>query len=192
METTMQSFLPSLRLAALTLLVCCGGYTALILGLGQILTPDTANGSLLTRPDGSVIGSRLLAQAFTQPGYFWPRPSAVGYNAAGAGGSNKSPTSADLTKRAQETVAAYGASADQPLPAELPADLAAASGGGLDPHISLAGALYQVARVAAARQREPKRIEALVREHADSPGGLLTRDRVVNVLLLNLALDGQQ
>jgi K+-transporting ATPase ATPase C chain len=182
----MASILTSLRLCAITLLICVGGYTALILGFAQVVTPDTANGSLLTGRDGTTtVGSRLLAQAFTQPRYFWPRPSAVGYNAAAAGGSNKSPTSPDLTLRAQQTLAAYGATAKRPLPA----DLAAASGGGLDPHITERAALYQVERVATARNVSPAQIEALVRRHAFAPGGFLTSDRLVNVLELNLALD---
>jgi K+-transporting ATPase ATPase C chain len=175
----------SLRLWAITLLVCCVGYPALILGFAQLFTPHTANGSLIQRADGTVVGSRLLAQAFTEPRWFWPRPSAVGYNAAGAGGSNKSPTSPDLTARAQQTVAAFGATPERPLPA----DLAAASGGGLDPHVTEDAALYQVARVAAARNLEPSRVEALVRRHAFAPGGFLTRERIVNVLELNLALE---
>jgi K+-transporting ATPase ATPase C chain len=184
----MQSFLTSLRLALVTLLVCTGGYTMVILVFAQVVTPDTANGSLVVRPDGGgIAGSRLLAQAFTKPGYFWPRPSAVGYNAAGAGGSNKSPTSSDLTERAAKTVEAHAASSERPLPA----DLAAASGGGLDPHVTERAALYQAARVAAARNLPPPQVEALVRRHAFRPGSFLTRERIVNVLELNLALDQQ-
>lgn len=185
LEKHMQSLVTSLRLCAITLLICVGTYTALILGIAQAITPDTANGSLLQRPDGSTIGSRLLAQQFTQPRYFWPRPSAVSYNAAAGGGSNKSPTSPDLTLRAQHILAACGATAAKPLPA----DLAAASGSGLDPHITESAALYQVRRVAAARHLTPVKLEALVRRHAFAPGGCFTSDRLVNVLELNLALD---
>jgi potassium-transporting ATPase KdpC subunit len=184
----MHHLLTSVRVCAVTLLFCSGLYTALILGFAWLFTPGTANGSLLTRADGTVLGSRLIAQQFQQPKYFWPRPSAVDFNAAAAGGSNKSPTSTDLTGRAQKTVAAHGASSERPLPA----DLAAASGCGLDPHITEQAALYQVARIAAARvseQRSPAQIEALVRQLAFAPGGFLTRERVVNVLELNLALD---
>lgn len=181
----MQSFVTSVRLSVLTLLICAGGYTAVVLGFAQVLTPDTANGSLVAKADGTVVGSRQLAQAFTQPRYFWPRPSAVAYNASGAGGSNKSPTSPDLRARAEQTVAAYGASAAKPLPAEL----AAASGGGLDPHITERAALWQVERVAAARSLSQPAVEALVREHTFSPGGFLLHDRLVNVLELNLDLD---
>ena len=184
----MESFVTSLRLSAVTLLVCVGGYVLLILGFAQVLTPDTANGSLVVRSDGSVVGTRLLAQAFTQPRYFWPRPSAVGFNAAGAGGSNKSPTSPDLTERAKATIAAHGAGAERPLPA----DLAAASGSGLDPHFTERGALYQVARVAAARGLPEAQVRELVLRHAFAPGGGLTHGRLVNVLEVNLALDGMQ
>lgn len=181
----MQPFMTSLRLVLATMLICVAGYTLLILGVAQATTPDTANGSLITRGDGTIIGSRLIAQKFEQPGYFWPRPSAVDYNASGAGGSNKSPTSKDLSDRAGKIVQAYGASASKPLPA----DLAAASGGGLDPHISEHAALYQVERVATARKLPPDTLQQLIAEHAFAPGGFLTPERVVNVLELNLALD---
>ncbi|MGH6949643.1 MAG: potassium-transporting ATPase subunit C, partial [Vitreimonas sp.] len=106
-------------------------------------------------------------------------------NGAGAGGSNKSPTSSDLTTRATETVAAYGATAANPLPAEL----AAASGGGLDPHITQRAALYQAARVAEARGLPVTEVETLIRQHSFMPGGFLTPDPLVNVLELNLALN---
>ena len=141
---------------------------------------------MLTAPDGKIVGSRLIAQKFTQAGYFWPRPSAVDYNAAAAGGSNKSPTSRDLTDRARKTVAEYGATTEKPLPAEL----AAASGGGLDPHLTEHGALYQVERVAKARGLSESQVKALVEQQAFVSGGFFTPERMVNVLELNLALDG--
>lgn len=181
----MSTFLASLRIAIVSMVICVAGYTALILGFAQAFTPTTANGSLITDAGGKVVGSELIAQKFTTPRYFWPRPSAVDYNASGAGGSNKSPTSPDLTARAAETVAQYGATGAD----TLPADLAAASGAGLDPHISLAGALYQVPRVAAARGVAEADVRAMVERSAFSPGGPLTSTRIVNVLLLNRQLD---
>jgi K+-transporting ATPase ATPase C chain len=181
----MDSILPSIRVAVATMLICVAGYAAVIWGVGQAIAPDTARGSLVTAADGTVIGSRLIAQKFTEPGYFWPRPSAVDYNAAGAAGSNKSPTSSDLTTRATEIVAAYGATPENPLPPEL----AAASGGGLDPHISEHAALYQAPRVAEARGIPQADVEKLIQENAFAPGGFLTPDRLINVLELNLALD---
>ncbi len=177
----------SLRLVAATLLICVVGYTAAILGVARFF-PNTAQGSLITAADGKVIGSRLIAQDFTRPGYFWPRPSAAGkggYDATAAAGSNKSPTSADLSERARDLIARHGATAAKPLPAEL----AAASGGGLDPHISLRAALYQAERVAKARGLPAPQVEAIVERHAFAPGGVLAPDRLVDVLELNLALD---
>lgn len=183
----MGSLLASLRIGVATMAICVGGYSAAVWAVAQTAVPDLANGSLLSKPDGTVVGSRQIAQAFTQPQYFWPRPSAAKYDGGAAAGSNKSPTSADLTDRAKETVAAYGATASNPLPA----DLATASGAGLDPHISEAGALYQMRRVAEARKLQVSQVEELVRRSAFAPGGALTSAKIVNVLVLNLALDSQ-
>jgi K+-transporting ATPase ATPase C chain len=181
----MVSLIASIRLVVATMLICVAGYAVVIWGVGGLLAPWTAEGSLITAADGTVVGSRLIAQKFTQPKYIWPRPSAVDYNASGAAGSNKSPTSTDLTDRATGIVAEYGATSENPLPPEL----AAASGGGLDPHISEHAALYQAPRVAEARGVPQSQVEALIEEHVFAPGGFLTSDRLVNVLELNLALD---
>jgi K+-transporting ATPase ATPase C chain len=181
----MKTLFASIRIVMATMLICVAGYSAAVWAIGRVVAPDSAEGSLIRSEDGTVIGSRRIAQSFTQPGYFWPRPSAVGYNAAGAGGSNKSPTSPDLTKRAAEIVARYGATPENPLPAEL----AAASGAGLDPHISERAALYQAPRVSQARGLPLAQVEGLIRAQGFAPGGFLTPDRLVNVLELNLALD---
>jgi K+-transporting ATPase ATPase C chain len=181
----MKSILASLRLVAVTMLVAVAMYSLLIFGIGALVTPATAAGSLITAADGTVVGSRQIAQNFTRPGYFWPRPSAVDYNGAGAGGSNKSPTSTDLRERAEQIVARYGATAERPLPPEL----AAASGGGLDPHISVRAARYQAGRVAEARALPLTDVEALIDRHSFAPGGPFTPERLVNILELNLALD---
>jgi K+-transporting ATPase ATPase C chain len=183
----MPILIASLRLVAASMLVCVAGYTAAILGVAQLF-PETARGTVIAAADGKAIGSRLIAQDFTEPRYFWPRPSAAGdngYDATSAAGSNKSPTSADLKDRARALIARYGATPEHPLPA----DLAAASGGGLDPHISLQAARYQAGRVAEARGLPLSQVEALVDRHAFSPGGFLTPERLVNVLEINLALD---
>ncbi len=178
-------WISSIRVGVATMLICVVLYAGAVFGIAQVVAPEAAGGSLIRAADGHVVGSRLIAQSFTQPRYFWPRPSAVDYNASAAGGSNKSPTNTDLTKRAEDIVKRYGATADNPLPPEL----AATSGAGLDPHISEHAALYQAARVAAARGLPNARVNALIRERAFSPGGPLTDDRIVNVLELNLALD---
>ncbi len=181
----MESLFASIRLVVATMLVCVVGYAAMIWGIAQVITPSTAQGSLITAADGKVVGSRLIAQKFTKPEYFWPRPSAVDYNASAAAGSNKSPTSPDLTKRAEDIIPQYGATAENPLPPEL----VAASGAGLDPHISEYAALYQAPRVAEARGLPLSQVETLIRERTFAPGSFLTPDRLVNVLDLNLALD---
>lgn len=180
----MQYILPSIRLWLVTFLVCVVLYTALVLGFAQIAAPFRANGSII-EVGGQAVGSQLIAQKFNSPRYVWPRPSAPDYNAMGAAGSNKSPTSPDLAERAAETIAAYGATAANPIPA----DLVAASGAGLDPHISLAGALYQAGRVAAARGLPQAEVERLIEAQAVSAGGPFAPERIVNVLELNLALD---
>lgn len=177
-------WISSLRITLATMLICVAGYAAVIFAIGQIVTPKTAEGSFISSAS-RVVGSRLIAQRFTEPRYFWPRPSAVDYNAAAAGASNKSPTSPDLTKRARSIVQRYGATPANPLPPEL----AAASGSGLDPHISEHAALYQAPRVAEARGLTIERVQALIRQQAFLPGGPLTLDAIVNVLELNLALD---
>ncbi len=181
----MDSIIASVRLVVATMLICVVAYAAVIWSIGQVVTPDTAQGSLVIAPDEQIVGSRLIAQKFTQTRYFWPRPSAVDYNAAAAGGSNNSPTSEDLTKRANDIIPQYGATPDHPLPAEL----AAASGAGLDPHIGEGAALYQAQRVADARGLSLNQVEMIIKDHAFAPGSFLTPDRLVNVLELNLALD---
>lgn len=181
----MTAIFSSIRVVLATMAICVAGYTTLILGFAQIVTPATANGSLVTDAGGKVVGSALVAQDFKTSRYFWPRPSAVDYNGAGAGGSNKSPTNPELTERAEEAIGRYGATAAAPLPA----DLVTASGAGLDPHISLAGALYQVPRVADARGVPEAQVKALVEQNAVAPGGAFTEGRVVNVLMLNHQLD---
>jgi K+-transporting ATPase ATPase C chain len=187
----MQSLIASIRIVVATMAICVVGYAAAIWVVGAILAPYTAQGSLVTAADGRVVGSRLIAQKFEQPKYVWPRPSSAGkegYDATSAAGSNKSPTSEDVAKRAKELVERYGATAQNPLPPEL----AAASGGGLDPHVSERAALYQAKRVADARGVPVGQVETVIRQHAFSPGAFLTPDRLVNVLEVNLALDKLQ
>ena len=176
-------FAASLRTAAATLLVCSGLYTGLVLAVGQGLTPDTANGHLVDR-GGGVVGSRQVAQKFQAPHYLWPRPSAVDYNGAAAGGSNKSPANPDLAARARAEIARHSATAARPLPAEL----ATASGAGLDPHLSLAAALYQAPRVAAARGVAVGQVEKVIVEQTTLLP-LASGARLVNVIETNLALD---
>ncbi|MBI2433218.1 MAG: K(+)-transporting ATPase subunit C [Candidatus Hydrogenedentes bacterium] len=181
----MQHVITSVRLVVLTMLVCCAGYTAVIWGLAYAVTPWTAEGSLITDASGRVVGSARIAQEFTQARYFWPRPSAVGYNAAATGGSNLSPTNPKLVERLQPLLEAHGANAERPLPA----DLATASGSGLDPHITLAAARYQAPRVATARGLSEQELMQWLERRAETPGGLLGSGKLIHVLNTNLALD---
>jgi K+-transporting ATPase ATPase C chain len=143
----MTDIIISLRLFLLSILVCSAAYPAVMLGFAAVAAPETRQGSLIKTEDGTIVGSRLLAQKFTRPEYFWPRPSACDYNASGTAGSNLSPTNPKLTDRAKEIIGQLKPANNQ----LVPADLVAASGGGMDPHISLAGAVLQVPRPARGR-----------------------------------------
>jgi K+-transporting ATPase ATPase C chain len=171
-------------------------YPLLVTGAAQLLFPDRANGSILMR-DGRAVGSELIGQSFDDPRYFWGRLSATGafpYNAfnaetlTGSSGSNYGPLNPALLEAAQARADALRA-ADPGDDAPIPVDLVTASGSGLDPHISVAAALYQVPRVARERGVSEDQVRRLVGEHTEGRQfGILGEPRV-NVLLLNLALD---
>ena len=183
---------PAIMSLALLTVVTGVAYPALVTAIGQLVFSGQANGSLIVK-DGKTVGSALIGQPFDGPKYFWGRPSATtpfGYNAGSSVGSNLSPTNTDLLKTVQGRVDALRA-ADPGNTTPIPVDLVTASGSGLDPHISPAAALYQVARVARARKMSPNDVEALVQRHTEGRQlGFLGEPRV-NVLALNLALDGK-
>lgn len=162
-------------------------------GLAQLIFPQQADGSLIVK-DGKPVGSVLIGQSFTDPKYFWGRPSATtpqADNGINSGGSNLGPTNPALTDAVKQRVAALHA-ADPGNTAPVPVDLVTASASGLDPEISPAAARYQLARVAKARGLGIAQVQALVREHTcGRQFGVLGEPRV-NVLQLNLALDAAQ
>jgi K+-transporting ATPase ATPase C chain len=173
-----------------TMVLFGGVYQMLMWGIGRVAFPRQAEGSLIRRADGTVVGSALIAQKFTRREYFQPRPSAVVYNAASTGGSNYGPSNPDHLKAVRERLDAVVEQEGAP-PAKVPSEMVTASGGGLDPHIPPDAAELQVARVAHARGTDAARVRELVRSHTESPAlGVFGRARV-NVLTLNLALDEQ-
>ena len=167
----------AIRTAVLSILLCCVVYTLVIWAIAQLFVPNTANGSLVKNEAGE--------QEFTQDKYFHSRPSAADYNGAGAVGSNLTPTSPKITERAREIIKKYGATAGNPIPA----DMVTASGSGLDPHITLAAAKFQAPRVAKARGISEAELEKIIASQVEYPGGVMRNEPIVNVLMLNLALD---
>ena len=165
-------------------------YPLIVTGIAQMVFPHQANGSLIEK-DGVIVGSELIGQQFDDPKYFWGRLSAAGYNAALSSGSNYGPMNPALLDSVQARIDALK-TADPENPLPIPVDLVTASASGLDPHISVASALYQVSRVASARGLDEADIVALVDQYTEGRQfGFLGEPRV-NVLLLNLALDGLQ
>jgi K+-transporting ATPase ATPase C chain len=169
-------------------MVLIGAYHVVLWGVGRAAFPDQAAGSLIRAADGVIVGSRLIAQKFTKPEYFQPRPSGVDYNAASTGGTNYGPSNPDHLKAVAERLDAV-ATQEAVSKDRVPSEMVTASGAGLDPHIPPAAAELQAGRVALARHVPLERVQALVRAHTEGPVfGFLGRARV-NVLELNLALD---
>jgi len=165
-------------------------YPLVVTGFGQVAFPDQTAGSLIVR-GGKPVGSSLIGQNFSDAKYVWGRPSATGpmpYNASNSGGSNQGPLNPALADAVKGRIEALRA-ADPGNTAPVPVDLVTASASGLDPHISVAGALYQAARVAKARKLPLSQVQQLIETHTEGKlFGLLGEPRI-NVLQLNLALD---
>ena len=184
---------PTIVLFGLLTLLTGVAYPALCTAIGRVLFPREVAGSLVV-VGGRAVGSVLIGQSFQEPKYFWGRLSATSpmpNNAAASGGSNFGPSNPALLEAVKGRIDALR-SADPGNGAPIPVDLVTASGSGLDPHISPAAALYQVARVARARQLDPAAVRRLTLEHVEGAQWGMFGEARVNVLLLNLALDHEQ
>jgi len=193
----MKEFLSQLRGAVMATVVlavvCCGIYPLVVDALGQALFADKANGSLIVDSKGVIRGSKLIGQNFTGAKYFHPRPSAAGnngYDPTSSGGSNLGPTSKKLADGITQNIADYRSQNGLATNAPVPADAVTASGSGLDPHISLQNAGLQAPRVARERGMKEDDVRALIARYTDPPDLGFLGDAGVNVLRLNLALDG--
>jgi K+-transporting ATPase ATPase C chain len=174
--------------SVVTMVLLGGAYNLFLWGIGRAAFAEQTDGSLIRRADGTIVGSRLIAQEFKRPEYFRPRPSAAGYNAASTGGSNYGPSNPDHLKQVQERIDTI-VKEDGVQPGQIPSEMVTASGAGMDPHIPPAAANLQVARVASSRKVDAARVRELITAHTEAPTwGFFGRARV-NVLELNLALD---
>ena len=182
-----QHILPAIRLTIVTILFFCGIYTILILAIAQA-APAKGKGEPVTF-NGKVVGFALIGQNFSDDKYFWSRPSAAGYNAAGSAGSNKGPTNPDYLQQVKDRIDTFLVHNPGVKKEDIPSDLVTASGSGLDPDISPAGAKVQVKRIAAVRKIDEAKLMTLVDQHTDAPFLGIFGPKKVNVLRLNIALD---
>jgi len=193
MKTFLLEIKTSLLLTLVFAVLLCGAYPLAVWAGAQALFADKANGSLVTDQAGTVRGSLLLAQNFSSEKYFQPRPSAAGtgYDATSSSGTNFGPTSQKLADSIKAAVAAYRTANGLAADAPVPADAVTSSGSGLDPHISLANAGLQTARVAKARHLSLTQVQALVAQSSRDRDWGVFGEPTVNVLQLNRALDRQ-
>jgi K+-transporting ATPase ATPase C chain len=175
------------------LVVCCGIYPLVVFGAGQLLFSRQANGSLVLGSDNKPIASTLLGQAFTADKYFSSRPSAAGtgYDSTSSSGSNFGATSQALHDAVKQRIADYRKANNLPDSLPVPADAVEASGSGLDPHISVKNALLQLPRVAKARTMSEGELKGLVARYTDGRDFAILGEPGVNIVKLNLALDGK-
>ena len=191
MKTFLLEIKSSLLLTLVFAVLLCGAYPLAVWAGGQFLFPAKANGSLIVDKDGTVRGSALLAQNFSSDKYFQPRPSAAGtgYDATASSGTNLGPTSQKLSDSIKAAVAAYRTTNGLAADVAVPADAVTSSGSGLDPHISVANAQLQAARVAKVRSLSLPKVSELIATHTEDRDLTVFGEPRVNVLLLNLALD---
>jgi potassium-transporting ATPase KdpC subunit len=192
MNTLTNSIRPALSIFVLLTAITGVAYPLLVTGIAQVAFAHQANGSIVT-VDGKAVGSMLIGQSFSAPKYFWSRPSATGpmaNNGIASGGSNLGANNPALADAVKDRIAALR-TADRGNTQPVPIDLVTASGSGLDPEISLAAALYQAPRIGRERGMAAERVQALIERNAQRPWlGVIGEPRV-NVLALNLELDGK-
>ena len=190
MRTYIRQLTPAFLAVLVFTLLCGVVYPLLATAVGQVAFDHQADGSLIER-DGHVVGSELIGQVFTAPGYFHNRPSAAGdgYDGSASSGSNLGPTNPDLLNAVTERVAAYREENNLADDAMVPVDAVTASGSGLDPHITVANADIQSARVAAARGLDVSMVLAMVHDYTEARDLGVLGEPGVNVVRLNLALD---
>lgn len=179
--------IPSLKLTIFSLLVFAVAYPLVFWGIAQ-LAPGRGKVEFIEK-NGQKIGALRIGQAFDAPAYFWSRPSAAGYNAAGSAGSNKGPTNPDYLKTVDQRISDFLAAHPYLQRADIPSEMVTASGSGLDPDISPQSARIQVRRVAATRQMDENKVAELLEKHIEKPAFGWFGVPKVNVLLLNLELD---
>jgi K+-transporting ATPase ATPase C chain len=194
MNTILKETTTAILATLLFAVILCGIYPVIVWGAAQLLFPHQANGSLIEGSDRRIVGSELLGQNFSGAKYFHPRPSAAGpngYDATSSSGSNLGPTSKKLIDSVKQRVTDYRTENGLGADALVPGDAVTASGSGLDPHISLKNAAIQVPRVAKARSLDEAAVRALVEKSTERRQFGVLGEAGVNVLKLNLALDGQ-
>ncbi|MGE7601552.1 potassium-transporting ATPase subunit KdpC [Peribacillus sp. NPDC097675] len=181
--------LKNIRVVLVLLFICGMAYPLLITGLSQVLMPAQAEGSLIKNDKGQMIGSELIGQSFEGPGYFHGRISSISYDAAGSGSLNYSQSNEEMIKRTEKEMAGFLKENPSIKKEEIPSDLMTNSGSGLDPNISLKGALVQVPRIAKERGLPEKTVYRLVDDQTENRSFGIFGVPHINVLKLNIALD---
>jgi K+-transporting ATPase ATPase C chain len=180
-----KNILPAIKLSIISMLVFVVFYTLVVWGVGYVIAPNHGNGEVVT-VNGKVVGYKLVGQRFTQPKYFNGRPSAVGYNAASSGGSNKGPSNPDYLKGIQTAIDTFLKNNPTVKKEDVPVELVTMSGSGLDPDISPKAATVQIPRIAKERHLTEEQLTTLVNKHIEKP---MFGPEHINVLLLNVDLD---
>ena len=186
------NIIPAIKLTLVCILVFVGAYTIVVWGIGQLIAPNHGKGETINYMNSKNTGKYgfvNIGQSFTANKYFWSRPSAVGYNAAGSGGSNKGPTNKEYLTQVQARIDTFLVHNPSVKKSDIPVEMVTASGSGLDPHISPKAAMIQVPRIAKVRNIPKDQIILLIKEHTEKPLLGLFGPSQINVLKLNLALD---